>query len=147
MEDETKVRTQMCLKMTKEQERLIQDKAAELGMNKTQYVLQCVENQPAIPEFVWESDDLSEIIDTLSDVREHIQSLSGGITMIGSVTQKDIDKLTAMNQEMNRQYLSLVEKYTTQRKQVTKTARRLVREWKKSEKATQNKTLNRNTER
>lgn len=146
MEDEKKVRTQMCLKMTKEQEQLIQDKAAELGMNKTQYVLRCVENQPAIPEFVWESGDLSEIIDILSDVREHIQSLSEGITMIGSVTQKDIDKLTAMNQEMNRQYLSLIEKYTTQRKQVTKTARRLVREWKNSEKTVQNKTLNRNTE-
>ena len=71
MED-NKARTQMCLKMTQEQERLIEDRSEKMGMNKTQYVLYCVENQPAIPTITYQTDDLNEIIDILCDVKRSL---------------------------------------------------------------------------
>lgn len=132
MED-NKARTQMCLKMTQEQERLIEDRSEKMGMNKTQYVLYCVENQPAIPTITYQTDDLNEIIDILCDVKRSLEGLTDGLVLTGSVTERDIQRLLEMNQQMNEQYLNLVQKYDTQRNQVTKTACRLVREWKQSE--------------
>lgn len=132
MED-NKARTQMCLKMTQEQERLIVDRSEKMGMNKTQYVLYCVENQPAIPTITYQTDDLNDILDILGDVKRSLEGLTDGLVLTGSVTQRDIQRLLEMNQQMNEQYLSLVQKFDKQRNQVAKTARCLVREWKQSE--------------
>ena len=93
MED-NKARTQMCLKMTQEHERLI---------------------------------------DILSDVKRSLEGLTDGLVLTGSVTERDIQRLLEMNQQMNEQYLCLVQKFDKQRNQAAKTARRLVREWKQSE--------------
>ena len=133
MEDENKARTQMCLKMTQEQEKLIEGGSEKMGMNKTQYVLYCVENQPAIPTITYQTDDLNEIIDILCDVKRSLEGLTDGIVLTGSVTERDIQRLLEMNQQMNEQYLNLVQKFDKQRNQVTKAARRLVRDWKRSE--------------
>lgn len=133
MEDEKKAKTQMCLKMTNEQEHLIQEKATALGMNKTQYVLRCVENQPPIPEFVWQSDDLNEAIEILVQISDNVKRVTDGVSMTNTVTGKDVAKIEAQYQELNGLYAALLMQYTEQRKKTTKTARRLVREWKSAE--------------
>lgn len=133
MEDENKTRVQMCLKMTQGQEQLIQDRSEKMGMNKTQYVLYCVENQPAIPIITYQSDDLDDIIDILCDIKHSLEGLADGVVMTGSVTEDDIHQLLNMNYQINQQYLELVQRYDEQREKVTKTARRLVRDWKKAE--------------
>ena len=134
MEDENKTRVQMCLKMTQGQEQLIHDRSEKMGMNKTQYVLYCIENQPAIPTITYQSDDLDDIIDILCDIKHSLEGLADGVVMTGSVTEDDIHKLLDMNYQINQQYLELVKRYDEQREKVTKTARRLVRQWKDAEK-------------
>ena len=107
--------------------------ASQQGMNLSEYILKCVDNQPAVPTITYQTDDLNEIIDVLCDVKRSLEGLTNGLVLTGSVTERDIQRLLEMNQQMNEQYLNLVQKYDTQRNQVTKTARRLVREWKQSE--------------
>ena len=107
--------------------------ASQQGMNLSEYILKCVTNQPAIPTITYQTDDLNEIIDILCDVKRSLEGLTDGLVLTGSVTERDIQRLMEMNQQMNEQYLNVVQKYDTQRNQVTKTARRLVREWKQSE--------------
>lgn len=133
MKEESKTKSQMCLKMTQEQEQLIQDASEKLGMNKTQYVLHCIENQPAIPVITYQSDDLDDIIDILCDIKHSLEGLADGVVMTGSVTEDDIRQLLNMNYQINQQYLELVQRYDEQREKVTKTARRLVRSWKAAE--------------
>lgn len=133
MKEESKTKSQMCLKMTQEQEQLIQDASEKLGMNKTQYVLHCIENQPAIPVITYQSDDLDDIIDILCDIKHSLEGLADGVVMTGSVTKDDIRQLLNMNYQINQQYLELVQRYDEQREKVTKTARRLVRSWKAAE--------------
>ena len=133
MDANQKVKTQMCLKMSVEQADKVKKKAMEMQMNKTQYILHCIENQPAIPVFTWEDDDLAAITDAAIQISENIRRLTSGITMIGSATAKDIEKLEAQYSELNGLYSELLMKYKKQRENTTKTARRLVREWKKSE--------------
>lgn len=133
MEDEKKMRTQMCLKMTKEQAQQIQDKAVELGMNKTQYVLRCVKNQPAIPEFIYETDDIVQAVDKLSEISENIRSMTKGITLTDSITDSDMQRLEDELHEMNVLYADLFGKYQRQRKSVVTNARRLVKKWKMAE--------------
>lgn len=133
MKEESKTKSQMCLKMTQEQEQLIQDASEKLGMNKTQYVLHCMENQPAIPIITYQSDDLDDIIDILCDIKHSLEGLADGVVMTGSVTEDDIRQLLNMNHHINQQYLELVQRYDEQREKVTKTARRLVRSWKAAE--------------
>lgn len=111
----------------------VEKKAIEMGMPKTQYIIHCIENQPAIPTITYQTDDLNEIIDILCDVKRSMEGLTDGLVLTGSVTERDIQRLLEMNQQINEQYLNLVQKYDTQRNQVAKTARRLVREWKQSE--------------
>lgn len=133
MKEESKTKSQMCLKMTQEQEQLIQDASEKLGMNKTQYVLHCIENQPAIPIITYQSDDLDDIIDILCDIKHSLEGLADGVVMTGSVTEDDIRELLSMNYQINQQYLELVQRYDEQREKVTKTARRLVQSWKAAE--------------
>lgn len=133
MKEESKTKSQMCLKMTQEQEQLIQDASEKLGMNKTQYVLHCIENQPAIPIITYQSDDLDDIIDILCDIKHSLEGLADGVVMTGSVTEDDIRQLLNMNHHINQQYLELVQRYDEQREKVIKTARRLVRSWKAAE--------------
>ena len=111
----------------------IEENAEKMGMGKAQYIIRCIENQPAIPVFVWESDDLTNIMDSLIQVSESIRRLTTGITMVGSATTKDITKLNTQVQELSSLYSDLLLQYEKQRESTTKTARRLVREWKKSE--------------
>lgn len=111
----------------------VEKKAMEMGMPKTQYIIHCIENQPAIPTITYQTDDLSDILDILSDVKRSLEGLTDGLVLTGSVTERDIQRLLEMNQQMNEQYLCLVQKFDKQRNQAAKTARRLVREWKQSE--------------
>lgn len=107
--------------------------ASQQGMTLSEYILKCVDNQPAVPTISYQTDDLNDILDILSDVKRSLEGLTDGLVLTGSVTERDIQRLLEMNQQMNEQYLNLVQKYDSQRNQVAKTARRLVREWKKSE--------------
>ena len=111
----------------------VEKKAVEMGMAKTQYIIYCIDNQPAIPTITYQTDDLNEIIDILCDVKRSLEGLTDGIVLTGSVTERDIQRLLEMNQQVNEQYLNLVQKVDKQRNQVTKAARRLVRDWKRSE--------------
>lgn len=108
-------------------------KAMEMGMAKTQYIIYCIENQPATPEFIWQSDDLNEAIETLVQISDNVKRVTDGISMTNTVTGKDVAKLEAQYQELNGLYAALLMQYTEQRKKTTKTARRLVREWKSAE--------------
>lgn len=123
----TEIRTTMALNHK------IEENAEKMGMGKAQYIIRCIENQPAIPVFVWESDDLTNIMDSLIQVSESIRRLTTGITMVGSATTKDITKLNTQVQELSSLYSDLLFQYEKQRESTTKTARRMVREWKKSE--------------
>lgn len=111
----------------------VEKKAVEMGMPKTQYIIYCIDNQPAIPTITYQTDDLNEIIDILCDVKRSLEGLTDGIVLTGSVTERDIQRLLEMNQQVNEQYLNLVQKFDKQRNQVTKAAHRLVRDWKRSE--------------
>lgn len=108
-------------------------KAMEMGMAKTQYIIYCIENQPATPEFIWQSDDLNEAIETLVQISDNVKRVTDGVSMTNTVTGKDVAKLEAQYQELNGLYAALLMQYTEQRKKTTKTARRLVREWKSAE--------------
>ena len=108
-------------------------KAMEMGMAKTQYIIYCIENQPATPEFIWQSDDLNEAIETLVQISDNVKRVTDGVSMTNTVTGKDVAKLEAQYQELNGLYAALLMPYTEQRKKTTKTARRLVREWKSAE--------------
>lgn len=108
-------------------------KAMEMGMAKTQYIIFCIENQPATPEFIWQSDDLNEAIETLVQISDNVKRVTDGVSMTNTVTGKDVAKLEAQYQELNGLYAALLMQYTEQRKKTTKTARRLVREWKSAE--------------
>lgn len=113
--------------------RMIEEKAKQMGMSKSQYIVYCVENQPAIPEFNWQSDDLNETIETLVQISDNVKRVTDGVSMTNTVTGKDVAKLEAQYQELNELYATLLMQYTEQRKKITKTARRLVREWKSAE--------------
>ena len=113
--------------------RMIEEKAKQMGMSKSQYIVYCVENQPSIPKFIWESDDLNETIETLVQISDNVKRVTDGVSMTNTVTGKDVAKLEAQYQELNERYAALLMQYTEQRKKITKTARRLVREWKSAE--------------
>lgn len=113
--------------------RMIEEKAKQMGMSKSQYIVYCVENQPAIPEFNWQSDDLNETIETLVQISDNVKRVTDGVSMTNTVTGKDVARLEAEYQELNEKYAALLMQYTEQRKKITKTARRLVREWKSAE--------------
>lgn len=113
--------------------RMIEEKAKQMGMSKSQYIVYCVGNQPAIPEFNWQSDDLNEAIETLVQISDNVKRVTDGVSMTNTVTGKDVAKLEAQCQELNELYAALLMQYTEQRKKITKTARRLVREWKSAE--------------
>ena len=105
----------------------------EMGMAKTQYIIYCIENQPATPEFIWQSDDLNEAIETLVQISDNVKRVTDGVSMTNTVTGKDVAKLEAQYQELNGLYSALLMQYTEQRKKTTNTARRLVRDWKSAE--------------
>lgn len=111
----------------------IEEKAKQMGMSKSQYIVYCVENQPSVPKFSWQSDDLNETIETLVQISDNVKRVTDGISMTNTVTGKDVAKLEAQYQELNELYATLLMQYTEQRKKITKTARRLVREWKSAE--------------
>ena len=83
--------------------------ASQQGMNLSEYILKCVTNQPAISTITYQTDDLNDILDILSDVKRSLEGLTDGLVLTGSVTQRDIQRLLEMNQQMNEQYLSLVQ--------------------------------------
>lgn len=109
------------------------EKATSKGMTLSDYIMMCVGNQPPTPEFVWQSDDLNEAIETLVQISDNVKRVTDGVSMTNTVTGKDIAKLEAQYQELNELYAALLMQYTEQRKKITKTARRLVREWKSAE--------------
>ena len=111
----------------------LMETASQQGMTLSEYILKCVDNQPAVPTITYQTDDLNEIIDILCDVKRSLEGLTEGLVLTGSVTERDIQRLLEMNQQVNEQYLNLVQKFDKQRNQVTKAARRLVRDWKRSE--------------
>lgn len=113
--------------------RRIEEKAKQMGMSKSQYIVYCVENQPSVPKFSWQSDDLNETIETLVQISDNVKRVTDGVSMTNTVTGKDVAKLEAQYQELNELYAALLTQYTEQRKKITKTARRLVREWKSAE--------------
>lgn len=113
--------------------RRIEEKAKQMGMSKSQYIVYCVENQPSVPKFSWQSDDLNETIETLVQISDNVKRVTDGVSMTNTVTGKDVAKLEAQYQELNELYAALLMQYTEQRKKITKTARRLVREWKSAE--------------
>ena len=61
-------------------------KAMEMGMAKTQYIIYCIENQPATPEFIWQSDDLNEAIETLVQISDNVKRVTDGVSMTNTVT-------------------------------------------------------------
>ena len=122
------------IRTTEAMNRDIEERAEKLNMGKAQYIIYCIENQPAIPTITYQSDDLDDIIDILCDIKHSLEGLADGVVMTGSVTEDDIHKLLDMNYQINQQYLELVKRYDEQREKVTKTARRLVRQWKDAEK-------------
>ena len=109
------------------------EKAASRRMTLSDYLLKCEENQPPMPEFVWQSDDLNEAIESLVQISDNVKRVTDGVSMTNTVTGKDVAKLEAQCQELNELYAALLMQYTEQRKKITKTARRLVREWKSAE--------------
>lgn len=113
--------------------RMIEEKAKQMGMSKSQYIVYCVENQPSVPTFIWQSDDLNETIETLVQISDNVKRVTDGVSMTNTVTGKDVAKLEAQYQELNERYAALLMQYTEQRKKITKTARRLVRDWKSAE--------------
>lgn len=113
--------------------RMIEEKAKQMGMSKSQYIVYCVENQPSVPVFDWQSDDLNETIETLVQISDNVKRVTDGVSMTNTVTGKDVARLEAEYQELNEKYAALLIQYTEQRKKITKTARRLVREWKSAE--------------
>ena len=121
------------IRTTEAMNREIEEKAENLNMGKAQYIIHCIENQPAIPVITYQSDDLDDIIDILCDIKHSLEGLADGVVMTGSVTEDDIRQLLNMNYQINQQYLELVQRYDEQRERVTKTARRLVRSWKAAE--------------
>ena len=112
----------------------IEEKAIEQGMNKTQYIISCVENQPAVPEFIYETDDIVQAVDKLSEISENIRSMTMGITLTDSITDSDMERLENELHELNVLYSDLLTKYQRQRKSVVTNARRLVKKWKMAEK-------------
>ena len=122
------------IRTTEAMNRDIEERAEKLNMGKAQYIIYCIENQPAIPTITYQSDDLDDIIDILCDIKHSLEGLADGVVMTGSVTEDDIHKLLDMNYQINQQYLELVKRYDEQREKGTKTARRLVRQWKDAEK-------------
>lgn len=112
----------------------IEEKAIEQGMNKTQYIISCVENQPAVPEFIYETDDIVQAVDKLSEISENIRSMTMGITLTDSITDSDMERLENELHELNVLYSDLLTKYQRQRKSVVTNARRLVKKWKIAEK-------------
>ena len=133
MEEKQKKSIHLNLMLTPEQHKKITDGAKNLSLNKTQYIIRCIENQPALPVFVYASDDLSDIVDALSDIAERFRRLENGIAITGAATARDMEELKKMNDEISSQYQNLVMKYQEQRKNATKTARRMVKDWKKKE--------------
>ena len=113
--------------------RRIEEKAKQMGMSKSQYMVYCVENQPAVPTITYQSDDLNETIETLVQISDNVKRVTDGVSMTNTVTGKDVAKLEAQYQELNELYAALLMQYSEQRKKITKTARRLVREWKSAE--------------
>lgn len=111
----------------------VEKKQLRWGCLKRNTLSIVLRTSPAIPTITYQADDLNDILDILSDVKRSLEGLTDGLVLTGSVTERDIQRLLEMNQQMNEQYLSLVQKFDKQRNQVAKTARRLVREWKQSE--------------
>lgn len=111
----------------------LMEKAASQGMTLSDYMMMCVDNQPSVPTFIWQSDDLNETIETLVQISDNVKRVTDGVSMTNTVTGKDVAKLEAQYQELNELYAALLMQYTEQRKKITKTARRLVREWKSAE--------------
>ena len=108
--------------------------AAKRGMTLSDYILRCVENQPAIPEFIYETDDIVQAVDKLSEISENIRSMTMGITLTDSITDSDMERLENELHELNVLYSDLLTKYQRQRKSVVTNARRLVKKWKMAEK-------------
>lgn len=108
--------------------------AAKRGMTLSDYILRCVENQPAIPEFIYETDDIVQAVDKLSEISENIRSMTMGITLTDSITDIDMERLENELHELNVLYSDLLTKYQRQRKSVVTNARRLVKKWKMAEK-------------
>lgn len=108
--------------------------AANRGMTLSDYILRCVENQPAIPEFSYETDDIVQAVDKLSEISENIRSMTMGITLTDSITDSDMERLENELHELNVLYSDLLTKYQRQRKSVVTNARRLVKKWKMAEK-------------
>lgn len=111
----------------------LMEKAASQGMTLSDYIMMCVENQPSVPVFDWQSDDLNETIETLVQISDNVKRVTDGVSMTNTVTGKDVARLEAEYQELNEKYAALLMQYTEQRKKITKTARRLVRDWKSAE--------------
>lgn len=113
---------------------MIEEKAKQMGMSKSQYIVYCVENQPSIPEFIYETDDIVQAVDKLSEISENIRSMTMGITLTDSITDGDMERLENELHELNVLYSDLLTKYQKQRQSVVTNARRLVKKWKMEEK-------------
>ena len=63
----------------------VEKKAMEMGMPKTQYIIHCIENQPAIPTITYQTDDLNDILDILSDVKRSLEGLTEVIAVMRTI--------------------------------------------------------------
>ena len=98
------------------------------GCTQSDYVLHCIMNQPPIPRFEFDLEDLDNILSAAEEIAEEITNLNWGIDNKGNVKDEDIKTISDAQRDINANFCDLYIKYKRQYKKIIARASQLAKE-------------------
>ncbi len=120
--------------MTDEEKAALQQAADDMDMNISDYIRYCIDHNDGVPEFRVMNDDVRGIEDELGAIALILDKMANGIKLVNNVTAGDITAIQNEFSEILDIYESKLKQVKSGRSSAEKMARRMAKEWKRSQK-------------